>query len=179
MKIKYFIFLKLLLVPLIIMAQEKTITGTVTDESGLPLPGVNILVIGTNHGTQTDFDGNYLIDAAEGQSLSFSYLGQKTLTITIGSSNIIDAVMEEDAEALEEVIVVGYGTTTKQSFTGSVKQIDAELMDRKSVSNISQALTGESAGVRVINTSGQPGSEATIRIRGFGSVNGNRDPLYV
>ncbi|NKI26217.1 SusC/RagA family TonB-linked outer membrane protein [Arenibacter sp. 6A1] len=179
MKIKYFLFLKLFLVSLVMMAQEKTITGNVTDQSGLPLPGVNILVVGTTNGTQSDFDGNYTIKASVGQSLSFSYVGQKTLTIAVGNSNTINAVMEEDAQALEEVIVVGYGTSTKQSFTGSVKQIDSELLDRKSVSNVSQALTGESAGVRVINTSGQPGSEATIRIRGFGSVNGNRDPLYV
>ncbi|WP_086478389.1 MULTISPECIES: SusC/RagA family TonB-linked outer membrane protein [Arenibacter] len=179
MKVKYVLFLKLFLVSLVMMAQEKTITGSVVDQDGLPLPGVNIVVLGTTNGTQTDFDGNYAIVASAGQTLSFSYIGQKTLTIVVGSSDVINATMEEDAEALEEVIVVGYGTTTKQSFTGSVKQIDSELLERKSVSNISQALTGESAGVRVINTSGQPGAAATIRIRGFGSVNGNRDPLYV
>ncbi|XHP74625.1 TonB-dependent receptor P26 [Arenibacter antarcticus] len=167
------------MVSLVMMAQEKTITGTVMDQDGLPLPGVNILVVGTTNGTQTDFDGNYIIQGTTGETLSFSYIGQKTLKIVIGSSTTINATMEVDAQALEEVIVVGYGTTTKQSFTGSIKQIDSELLERKSVSNISQALTGESAGVRVINTSGQPGEAATIRIRGFGSVNGNRDPLYV
>ncbi|WP_026809445.1 SusC/RagA family TonB-linked outer membrane protein [Arenibacter latericius] len=179
MKIKYVLFLKLFLVSLAMMAQEKTITGTVTDKDELPLPGVSIVVSGTTNGTQTDFDGNYTINAKQGDVLRFSYIGQKTQVITIGASNTINVQMEEDTQALEEVIVVGYGTTTKQSFTGSVKQIDSELLERKSVSNVSQALTGESAGVRVINTSGQPGEAATIRIRGFGSVNGNRDPLYV
>lgn len=179
MKIKYVLFLKLFLVSLIMMAQEKTITGTVNDQDGVPMPGVNILVVGTTNGTQTDFDGNFTINANQGDELRFSYIGQKTVDITVGASNTMDVQLEEDAQALEEVIVVGYGTTTKQSFTGSVKQIDSELLERKSVSNVSQALTGESAGVRVINTSGQPGEAATIRIRGFGSVNGNRDPLYV
>ncbi len=111
------------MVSLVMMAQEKTITGTVMDQDGLPLPGVNILVVGTTNGTQTDFDGNYIIQGTTGETLSFSYIGQKTLKIVIGSSTTINATMEVDAQALEEVIVVGYGTTTKQSFTGSIKQI--------------------------------------------------------
>jgi len=87
-------------------AQDKTITGTVTDQDGLPLPGVNIVVKGTTSGTQTDFDGNYSIQAAEGQVLSFTYVGQQTKEMTVGSSTTIDVQLLEDAQALEEVVVV-------------------------------------------------------------------------
>jgi len=161
------------------LAQDKTISGSVTDQSGLPLPGVSVLIVGTTSGTQTDFDGNYTINAREGQRLRFSYLGQKTAERLVGSSNTISVQMDEDAQALEEVVVVGYGTSTKEAFAGTAKTIKAENIELKNFSNISQALAGEAAGVTVINTSGQPGSTSTIRIRGFGSVNGNRSPLYV
>ena len=174
-----------MLTPLLVLlmsfsfGQEKTISGTVTDQNGLPLPGVSVVVVGTTNGTQTDFDGNYSISASVGQVLRFSYLGQKTASRTVGAGNTVSLQMEEDAEALEEVVVVGYGTTTKQAFAGTAKTVKAEDIELKNYSNISQALAGEAAGVTVINTTGQPGSTSTIRIRGFGSVNGNRDPLYV
>ena len=179
MKTKFNGFLTLLLALLvqITFAQEKTVTGTVSDESG-PLPGVTVLIKGTNNGTQTDFDGNYSIKAATGNVLVFSFVGMSTVEKTVGASNVINASLSSN-NLLEEVVVVGYGTTTKQSFTGTVKTIKSADLEIKSVSNVSQAIAGEVSGVQVINTSGQPGSAATIRIRGFGSVNGNRDPLYV
>ena len=170
--------LLLVFVVQISFAQEKMVTGSVTDEEGLPLPGVNVIQKGTNNGAQTDFDGEYKIAVDQGETLVFSYVGFLSQEVTV-SSQTINVTLNVDNGALEEVVVVGYGTATKRSFTGTAKKIDAELLDRKNVSNVSQALTGEAAGVRVINTSGQPGSEATIRIRGIGSVNGNRDPLYV
>src|SRR5690606_34315087 len=160
-------------------AQNISISGTISDESGLPVPGVNVIVDGTNRGTQTDFDGNYSINAAQGETLVYSYVGYTTFRVVVGTNPRIDVTLAEDAAQLEEVVVVGYGTTTKQTFTGTAKTVAGEILDRKNVSNVSQALAGESAGVRVINTSGQPGEEATIRIRGIGSVNGNTDPLYV
>ncbi|WP_421810149.1 SusC/RagA family TonB-linked outer membrane protein [Flagellimonas sp.] len=163
----------------IALAQEKTVTGTVTDQNGLPLPGVNIVVSGTNTGTQTDFDGNYAITASQGQTLLFTYLGQQDVRMAVGGRNVINVQMQEDAQALEEVVVVGYGTTTKQAFAGTASVVKAEALEVKSFSNVSQALAGEVAGVTVINQSGQPGTSSTIRIRGYGSVNGNRDPLYV
>ena len=169
--------LLLALIVQILFAQEGTISGTVSDETG-PLPGVNVIVKGTNNGTQTDFDGNYSLKAVTGDIIVFSYVGMETQEKTVGSSNRIDLVMA-GSNLLEEVIVVGYGTSTKQAFTGSAIKVDAENLQAKSVSNISQALAGEVAGVTVINTSGQPGSAATIRIRGFGTINGNSSPLYV
>jgi TonB-linked SusC/RagA family outer membrane protein len=160
-------------------AQQKNVTGTVIDEQGLPLPGVNVIVQGTNSGTQTDFDGNYNIIVDEGNVLVFSYVGFASQTVRVGAANVYDVTLGEDAAALDEVVVVGYGTATRQSFAGTASTIDAERLEVKSFSNVSQALAGEVAGVNVINTSGQPGTTSTIRIRGFGSVNGNRAPLYV
>ncbi|HUH28365.1 SusC/RagA family TonB-linked outer membrane protein [Gelidibacter sp.] len=161
-------------------AQEKTVSGTVTSLSdGLPLPGVSIIVKGTTRGVQTDFDGNYSISVRSGETLAFSFVSMKSTEVVVGASNTINVAMEDDIAALDEVVIVGYGTATKQSFVGSAKTVNSENLEVKSFSNVSQALAGEVAGVNVINTSGQPGTAATIRIRGFGSVNGNRDPLYV
>ncbi|MGW1454977.1 SusC/RagA family TonB-linked outer membrane protein [Salegentibacter agarivorans] len=160
-------------------AQEKVVTGTVIDEDGLPLPGVNVIEKGTNNGTQTNFDGDYTISAEEGSVLVFSYVGFTTYEITVGASDSYDVTLGADAAALDEVVVVGYGTTTRQAFAGTATTIEAENIEAKSFSNVTQALAGEVAGVNVINNSGQPGTTSTVRIRGFGSINGNRDPLYV
>lgn len=160
-------------------AQEKVVTGTVIDEDGLPLPGVNVIEKGTNNGTQTNFDGDYTISAEEGSVLVFSYVGFTTYEVTVGASDSYNVTLGTDAAALDEVVVVGYGTATRQSFAGTATTVDAEILEAKSFSNVSQALAGEVAGVNVINSSGQPGTTSTIRIRGFGSVNGNRAPLYV
>ena len=170
--------LLLVLVVQIGFAQEVTVSGTVTDDEGLPLPGVNVIQQGTNNGTQTNFDGNYSLTVPDGAMIVFSYLGFKTQEVP-ATDAALNVQMETDAGALDEVVVVGYGTSTKQSFTGTASKVDGEVLNRKNVSNVSQALAGESAGVRVINTSGQPGSSATVRIRGIGSVNGNTAPLYV
>ncbi len=159
--------------------QEKSITGTVTDQSGIALPGVSVIIVGTSTGTQTDFDGNYAISAAVGQVLQYSYIGQRTLRRTVGAANVIDIQLEEDTEALEEVVVVGYGTTTKKAYAGTAATIVTENLEAKNFSNVTQALTGEVAGVTVVNTSGQPGTVGTVRIRGYGSPRGNRAPLYV
>lgn len=163
----------------IAFAQQKNVTGKVTDDSGEPLLGATILVKGTSTGTSSDFDGNYSINVAEGQTLVFSLIGYKDLERVVGSSNTLNVSMEVSAQALDNVIVVGYGTTTQEAFTGSAKAIASENIEAKSVSNLSQALKGEVAGVSVISGSGAPGSSATVRIRGFGSVNGNQNPLYV
>jgi TonB-linked SusC/RagA family outer membrane protein len=180
MKTKFNGILTLLLafVVQITFAQEKTITGTVTDNS-VSLPGVSVIIKGTNKGTETDFDGKYTITAKAGTILVFRYLGYKPVEKIIGTSNTINVTLEEDANVLDEIVVIGYGTTTKQAFVGTASVVKQEQLEVKNFSNVSQALTGEVAGVTVINGSGQPGTVGTIRIRGYGSVNGNRDPLYV
>ncbi len=170
--------LLLALVVQISFAQEKTVSGTVSDESG-SLPGVSILIKGTSKGTETDFDGKYTIKAKTGDVLVFRYLGYKQAEKTVGSSNIINVTLKEDANVLEEIVVVGYGTSTKKAFAGTASTIKTENLEAKNFANVTQALAGEVAGVTVINTSGQPGTIGTIRIRGYGSPLGNRAPLYV
>jgi TonB-linked SusC/RagA family outer membrane protein len=159
-------------------AQSKTISGTVSDDSG-PLPGVSIIIKGTGTGTDTDFDGNYSISANTGDVLQYSFVGMEDTQKTVGASNTVNVTMEEDSNVLDEIIVVGYGTTTKKSFTGTATVVNSQNIDAKAVSNVAQALIGEVAGVVVTRTDGRPGSSATIRIRGFNSVEGNSSPLYV
>jgi len=177
-KFKGILTLFLALVVQISFAQQRTITGKVSDGSG-PLPGVSIIVKGSTIGTETDFDGKYSIKASSGDILTFRYLGYLSIDKTIGSSSIINVSMKEDANILDEVVIVGYGTTTKKSFTGTASVVSSENIDAKAVSNVAQALIGEVSGVSVTRTNGRPGSSATIRIRGFSSIEGNSAPLYV
>ena len=159
-------------------AQEKTVSGTVSDKDDV-LPGVNVLIKGTSKGVDTDFDGKYTIKVQVGDILVFSYLGYETVEKIIGRETVININLKESGEVLDEIVITGYSTSTKRAYAGTATTIKAEVLDEKNFSNISQALTGEVAGVNVINTSGQPGTVAPIRIRGYGSVNGNRAPLYV
>lgn len=162
-----------------IQAQEKTISGVVSDENGLPLPSATVLVKGTTNGTQTDFDGNYSITAQVGDIIVFTYVGYNTKEITVGASNKINVSMEL-GNTLDEVIVVGYGTTRHHVKKERIKNA-SQLVNKtqQEQSNVTQALTGQVAGVAVINSSGQPGNTANIKIRGYNSLTGNRDPLYV
>lgn len=161
-----------------VFAQQKTVSGTVSDENGLPLPGATVIISGTSSGTSTDFDGKYQLAANVGDVLEISYVGYTTQSVVVGASNSYNIVMQSD-NTLDEVVIVGYGTTTKKSFAGTATNIKAENIESKNFSNITQAITGEVAGVSVINTSGQPGTIGTVRIRGYGSPLGNRNPLYV
>ena len=160
-------------------AQNRQVTGKVTSPDGSPITGASVSVVGSTTATQTDAAGNFVITVPAGATLNVSYIGYEAKRITVGNQSLLNLQLVSEENALDEVVVVGYGTTTKESFTGSAKKVSAENIERKSASNISQALAGEVAGVSVVNTTGQPGTAATIRIRGFGSVNGNRAPLYV
>ena len=177
-KFKGILTLFLALVVQVSFAQQRTITGKVSDGSG-PLPGVSVVIKGSTIGTETDFDGKYSIKASSGDILIFRYIGYLSINATIGSSSIINVSMKEDANILDEVVIVGYGTTTKKSFTGTASVVSSENIDAKAVSNVAQALIGEVSGVSVTRTNGRPGSSATIRIRGFSSIEGNSAPLYV
>ncbi|WP_422105831.1 SusC/RagA family TonB-linked outer membrane protein [Winogradskyella sp.] len=160
-------------------AQEKMVTGTVTTASdGLPLPGASVSVKGTSKGAQTDFDGKYTVGVVIGDVLVISYVGMQAVEITVGDANVYDVALEE-GNTLDEVVVVGYSKTTKESFTGTAAVVDMEGVEDKVVSNVTQALRGEVAGVNVITRSGAPGATAEVRIRGFGSINGNTLPLYI
>ena len=175
------LFLKSILVLFTIVqiqAQEKIISGVVSDENGLPLPSATVLVKGTSNGIQTDFDGKYTIKAQVGDILVFSYVGYNTKEVTIGSSNTINVSMVPDNN-LDEVIVVGYGTTRHRVKKERIKNASQLVSNKQQESsNVTQALTGQVAGVAVINSSGQPGNTANIRIRGYNSINDN-EPLYI
>ncbi|KAB5489482.1 MULTISPECIES: SusC/RagA family TonB-linked outer membrane protein [Flagellimonas] len=161
-------------------AQNKTITGTVTTApDGMPLPGANVIVKGTTTGVQTDFDGNYSISASAGQTLVFSYLGYKSIEQAVGNRSVINVSLEEDAQALEEVIVTAYGTSTKEAFTGSASVIGAADLEVRNVTSPIAAIEGRATGVQFTSASGQPGSSPGIVIRGVGTLNSSPDPLFI
>lgn len=174
-----FLTLLLVLVVQIGFAQEKTVSGTVVDEDGLPLPGVNVIEKGTNNGAQTDFDGNYSISIEQGGVLVFSYVGFATQEVVVGAAQEINVTLEVDAAALEEVVVTAYGVQKKESITGSITEVKAKELGEVQTSNVVQGLTGKVAGVQIINESGQPGAAPTVRFRGIGSINASSEPLYV
>ncbi len=179
MKTKFNGILTLLLVLFvqITFAQEKTISGTVTDEGG-PLPGVNVIVKGTSNGTQTDFDGNYTIKATTGSVLVFSYVGMETKEKTVQESNIINITLT-GSNLLEEIVVIGYGTASKKDLTGSISTISTDNLQDKPVADIAQALQGKSAGLQIVSTGGRSGDGTQISIRGNGSLSASNSALYI
>ena len=182
MKTKFSGILTLLLafVVQLTFAQEKTISGTVSDESGLPLPGVNIIVKGTTTGTQTDFDGKYTIKANTGDVLTYSYVGLKAQEKTVGASTTINVTMLEDAAVLDEVVVTALGIKREEKALGySVQSIKGDGLTEARESNISNAISGKVAGVQVTGTSGSVGASSRIVLRGNSSITGNNEPLYV
>jgi TonB-linked SusC/RagA family outer membrane protein len=160
-------------------AQEKTVSGTVTDQDGVPLPGVNILVKGTTTGTQSDFDGNYTIQAVEGQTLVFSYLGQQTVERAVAASNTINVQMQEDASQLEEVVVVGYGTQSKRKVTDNIATISSDQINEIPTPSLQSALTGKAAGVRITQINGKVEGGIKVRVRGVATISSSQEPLYV
>lgn len=161
-------------------AQEKTVTGTVT-EAGQPLPGVTVIVKGSNVGTQTDFDGRYSIRANVGATLEFTYIGMKTQNIQVGASNVINVAMVEDALELEGVVLVqeGYRTVTKARSSSAVSVVSSETLEARPNASVLQTMQGQVAGFNITTGSGQPGAVSSTLIRGASSVNGTTEPLYV
>jgi TonB-linked SusC/RagA family outer membrane protein len=158
---------------------QKTINGTVSDKNGAPLPGANILEKGTTNGTQTDFYGNFSINVAdENASLVIFYLGFVSAEIAIKGQSIFEIILEEDAAGLDEVVVVGYGTTAKKDVTGAISSVKGEDFKNQPVLGLGEALQGRIAGLQVVRNGGAPGSSPQLRIRGTGTVN-NSDPLYI
>jgi len=181
MKTKFNGFLTLLLAFLvqITFAQEKTVTGNVSDASG-PLPGVTVIVKGTKTGTQTDFDGNYSIKAETGAVLQYSFIGMSSIDKTIGASNVINVTMKESAETLQEVVVTGFGRKVeKRSATFAVQKVGGDEMTQARETNIVNSLSGKVAGVQITNSSGAVGSSSRVVLRGAASITGSNQPLYV
>ena len=161
-----------------VVFQDTKISGVIIDESGTPLPGVGVIIEGTNRGAQSDFDGRYEIEVSTGEKLSFSYIGMKTLSIVVGNESTINITMEEDASSLDEVIVVGYGSQKRSDLTGAISSISGKDLDKLQVSDPSQLLLGRMAGVRVESVGGSPGASTNIVIRGVSSLS-NSNPLFV
>lgn len=176
---KIFALSVVFLISLSMYAQEKTVNGTVHDANEVPLPGVNILIQGTSKGTQSDFDGNFSIQASEGDVLVFSYIGTKTVEKKIGKDDFNSTVMESDSSDLDEVVVVGYGSVKKSDLTGAVSSVSAEELESVPAMNAVQALQGRAAGLNIVTASGAPGADANITIRGGASITQNTEPLYI
>ncbi len=176
-----FLFVFGLLWGITMRGQDVTITGTVVSESdSQPLPGVNVLVKGTTTGAVTDFDGNYSIVAPDANStLMFSYIGFTSQEIAINGQSQVNVSMTEDATSLDEVVLVGYGTQIKREITGSVQTVDLTELADIPVTQVTQKLQGQVAGVQINQTTGKPGEGINVRIRGQLSVSGGSDPLYV
>lgn len=160
-------------------AQQRNVSGTVTDSQGEPLIGVSIIVKGATTGTVTDFDGKYTLSVpSEAKSLEAKYIGMKAKEVPI-NGQVVDIVMEEDHSQLDEVVVIGYGTVRKRDITGSVASVSAEAIAAVPVANVAEAMSGKLAGVQITTTEGSPDAEMKIRVRGGGSITGDNTPLFI
>ena len=171
----------ILLLNISLFAQDGyELSGTVSDEDNVPIPGVNVIIANTTRGTATDFDGLYQLEVNSGEVLQFSYLGYVTQSITITDQTELNITMAEDAAQLEEVVVVGYGARRKSDITGSVSSVKTEELNAFPLANATQALQGRAAGVVVqSNNGGEPGAPISIKVRGNTSIGANSGPLIV
>jgi len=163
----------------IAFAQQKSVTGTVTDQDDIALPGVNIIVQGTTNGVQTDFDGNYTIQVEQGQTLVFTYVGFTDEEIVVRQSNTINVSLQ-NGESLEEIIVTGYGQKSRELSTSAVSTVtNKEIENLVPSTSLDNILQGKAAGVQVTSANGRPGQTAFVQIRGVGSINASTAPLYI
>lgn len=167
----------LLLMATSLFAQEKTVTGTVTDSTNEPLIGASVVIQGTSNGTITDIDGKYSITTSPENVLEFSYVGMVKQDVKVGSQDVINVQLKEDSQMLAETVVIGYGSAKKRDLTGSITNIKGAEIANKPSTNPLSSLQGKVAGVQIIN-SGQAGSDPEIRVRGTNSINGYK-PLYI
>ncbi|MGK7388853.1 MAG: SusC/RagA family TonB-linked outer membrane protein [Candidatus Cyclobacteriaceae bacterium M2_1C_046] len=160
-------------------AQERTVSGAVTDQDGLPMPGVTVIEKGTNNGTITDIDGNYKLTVGDDATLVFSYVGFKGAEVPVEGQSTIDMQMSVDVTQLSEVVVVGYGTQEKKEITSAVTTLNPEEFNRGNINNPAQLLQGKVPGLSIYNKGGDPNSNPTIRLRGISTVGANTEPLVV
>jgi TonB-linked SusC/RagA family outer membrane protein len=176
----FLFFLLILILPMGLFAQNRTVSGKITDEkTNEPLVGVTIQIAGTMQGFISDLEGNYSVDVSESsKSLIFSYVGYETDTVMIGDRNLIDVKMKTTTEELDEVVVIGYGSIRKSDLTGSVSSVKAEDIVKDPTSNAISALQGKIAGLSVLSSSGNPGEAPIVRLRGITTLN-NNNPIFV
>ena len=178
MKSKLFTCLTMLFLSLSLMAQTKSVSGTIVDNVG-PVVGASVIEKGTTNGITTDLDGKYSINVRPGATLVFTSIGYKTVEVVVGSQNVYNITLEEDRQLLDEVVVVGYGTMKRSDLSGSSVSMSEESIKGSIVSSLDQTLQGRAAGVTAVQTSGAPGSSSSIRVRGQATINANAEPLYV
>ena len=179
-KLKFFRLALLLAFTMLVgNISAQTIKGTVTDSSGEPIIGATVMETGTSNGVVTDLDGNFTLQNVKGKTLTISYIGMKTLTVTLDGKSNYALVMEDEASTLNDVVVIGYGTARKKDLTGSVATVKGQDLVKVPVADISEALTGKMAGVNITTTDGSPDAEILIRVRGGGSITGDNSPLIV
>jgi TonB-dependent SusC/RagA subfamily outer membrane receptor len=159
--------------------QSKTITGVVKDDLNEPIIGANILIKGTSTGVITDIDGRFTLEVPTDAILLISYIGYVSREIIVGNQTNINVTLSEDAKAIEEVVVIGYGSVKKSNLTGAVSSIKTTELQQTPMTSIDQGLVGRASGVQVTQTSGMPGAVASIRVRGSSSLQGGNEPLYV
>jgi iron complex outermembrane receptor protein len=161
------------------IVQAQTVSGTVSDASG-PLAGASVIVKGTTNGTQTDFDGNYTLNDVDATAtLVFSYIGYATKEVVVNGQTTINVNLAEDATALDEVVIIGYGQTTIKDATGSVAAVTSEDFNGGVIASPEQLIQGKTAGVQITESSGEPGAGIEVRIRGTNSIRSNNNPLFV
>ncbi|SHJ79608.1 TonB-linked outer membrane protein, SusC/RagA family [Tangfeifania diversioriginum] len=159
--------------------QTVTVGGTVTDSQGLPLPGATVMEEGTTNGTTTNSDGVFTIEVSGNATLTISFVGMKTQHIAVNSRSQINIQMEDETIGLEEVVAIGYGTESRHNVTSSISSVKGENVENLPASSVDNLLQGRAAGVQVLQTSGEPGSALSVRIRGNTSIGGGNEPLYV
>ncbi|MDO4162950.1 MAG: TonB-dependent receptor [Bacteroides sp.] len=163
-----------------VSAQNVTVKGTVTDKTGETVIGASVVQKGnTTNGTITDIDGNYSLSVPANSTLVFSFVGMTTQEVAVKGQNVINIVMSDDAQALEEVVVIGYGSVKKKDLTGSVATVNSEALAAVPVASATEALQGKMAGVQIVTTEGSPDADLKIRVRGGGSITGDNTPLFV
>ena len=174
------LFFLVAVISLSVSAQNVAVTGTVTDKTGETVIGASVVEKGNaGNGTITDIDGNFSLNVPANATLVFSYVGMKSQEIALKGKTKVDIVMEDDAQALEEVVVIGYGTVQKKDLTGSVASVSAKQLESIPVSSASEALQGKMAGVQITTTEGSPDADIKIRVRGGGSISQDNSPLYI
>ena len=162
-----------------VLAQNKQITGTVTGPDGSPVVGATVVVEGTTLGTSTDLQGKYILDAPVNGTLVFSFIGYEDTKVAINGKTAVNATLKEASKAIDDVIVIAFGEAKKEAFTGSAKVVSSEDLSKIQTSNAATALSGKVAGLQMTSSSGDLSSGPSIRVRGFGSINAGKEPLWI
>lgn len=179
---KKYTYLSVLFIVLIVQigfAQQKLVTGTVTDSDGVPLLGATVLVVGTSSGTSTDFDGNYSMSVTEGNVLEFSFVGYETEKRTVGASSTYNVSLQPASSIMDEVVIVGYGVQRKSEVTGAISQVKGDAVQNLVTPSFESQLAGRSSGVQITSPGGVIGEAPRVNIRGIASINSGTGPLYV